>query len=235
MSQYSGFRYPAEIIAHAVYLYHRYSLSFREVEEILAYRGIEVTYETIRQWCKKFGSEFAKKLKKKRGGYGDEWYLDEVFIKINGELFYLWRAVDQDGDELDILVTKKRNKKAAERFFRKLFKSQVNKPYRIVTDKLRSYKAALKNIDCDIYHCTGQYANNISELSHQKTRNQQRHMRQFKSLGQTQRFLSVHGVLNNHFRQQRHLLCAKSYRILRERSMNEWTEVTCAPKLSLDA
>ena len=117
MSQYSGFRYPAEIITHAVYLYHRYSLSFREVEEILAYRGIEVTYETIRQRCKKFGSGFAKKLKKKRGGYGDEWYLDEVFIKINGELFYLWRAVDQDGDELDILVTKKRNKKAAERFF----------------------------------------------------------------------------------------------------------------------
>ena len=107
-------------------LYHRYSLSFREVEEILAYRGIEVSYETIRQWCQKFGSEFAKKLKKKRGGYGDEWYLNEVFIKINGEPLYFWRAVDQDGDELDILVTKKRDKKAAMRFFRKLFRTQPN-------------------------------------------------------------------------------------------------------------
>ena len=122
MLQYSGFRFPPNIIAHAVYLYHRYALSFREVEEILAYRGIEVSYETIRQWCQKFGSEFAKKLKKKRGGYGDEWYLDEIFIKINGKLLYLWRAVDQDGDELDILVTKKRDKKAAIRFFRKLFR-----------------------------------------------------------------------------------------------------------------
>ena len=105
MSTYSGFRYPAEIIAHAVYFYHRFALSFREVEEMLAYRGIEVSYETIRQWCMKFGSGFAKKLKKKRAGYGDEWDLDEVFIKIRGVLYYLWRAVDQDGDELDILAS----------------------------------------------------------------------------------------------------------------------------------
>jgi len=235
MSKYSGFRFPPEIIAHAVYLYHRYSLSFREVEEILAYRGVEVSYETIRQWCKKFGADFAKKLKKKKGGYRDEWYLDEVFIKINGELFYLWRAVDQDGDELDILVTKKRDKKAAMKFFRELFKTQPTIPYRITTDKLKSYQAALKELDIDIAHCTDQYKNNISELSHQKTRNQQRHMRQFKSIGQSQRFLSVHGVLNNHFRQQRHLMCAKSYRTLRDRSMSEWTEVTCVQKSGLAA
>ena len=235
MLQYSGFRFPPNIIAHAVYLYHRYALSFREVEEILAYRGIEVSYETIRQWCQKFGSEFAKKLKKKRGGYGDEWYLDEIFIKINGKLLYLWRAVDQDGDELDILVTKKRDKKAAMRFFRKLFRKQPNMPYRITTDKLRSYKAALNQLGVHIDHCTDQYANNISELSHQKTRNQQRHMRQFKSIGQSQRFLSAHGVVNNHFRQQRHLMSAKSYRTLRGRSMREWREVTCAQKAELDA
>ena len=172
MLKYSGFRFPPNIIAHAVYLYHRYALSFREVEEILACRGIEVCYETIRQWCQKFGSEFAKKLKKKRGGYGDEWYLDEVFIKINGELLYLWRAVDQDGDELDILVTKKSDKKAAMRFFRKLFREQPNMPYRITTDKLRSYKAALNQLGVHIDHCTDQYANNISELSYQKTRSQ---------------------------------------------------------------
>ncbi len=154
MSTYSGFRYPAEIIAHAVYLYHRFALSFREVEEMLAYRGIEVSYETIRQWCMKFGSGFAKKLKKKRAGYGDEWYLDEVFIKIRGVLYYLWRAVDQDGDELDILVTKRRDRKAAMRFFKKLFKSQFNAPYKITTDRLRSYSAALRDLGCEIEHDT---------------------------------------------------------------------------------
>ena len=148
---------------------------------------------------------------------------------------YLWRAVDQDGDELDILVTKKRDKKAAMRFFRKLFRTQPNMPYRITTDKLRSYKAALNQLGVHVDHCTDQYANNISELSHQKARNQQRHMRQFKSIGQSQRFLSTHGVVNNHFRQQRHLMSAKSYRTLRDRSMREWGKVTCAQKSGLDA
>ena len=233
MSTYSGFRYPAEIIAHAVYFYHRFALSFREVEEMLAYRGIEVTYETIRQWCMKFGSGFAKKLKKKRAGYGDEWYLDEVFIKIRGVLYYLWRAVDQDGDELDILVTICRDRKAAMRFFKKLFKSQPNAPYRITTDKLRSYSAALRDLGCEIEHDTEQYANNKSEVSHQKTRNQQRHMRQFKSMGQAQRFLSCHGVVNNHFRQQRHLMSASSYRILRGRAFSEWHELTETSKTEL--
>lgn len=227
MSTYSGFRYPAEIIARAVYLYHRYALSFREVGELLADRGIEVSYETIRQWCKKFAPSFAKKLKKKRRGYGDEWYLDEVFIKIDGVLCYLWRAVDQDGDELDILVTKRRDRKAAMRFFKKLFKSQPNMPYKIITDKLRSYKAALNDLGCEIEQDTEQYANNKSEVSHQKTRNQQRHMRQFKSMGQAQRFLSCHGVVNNHFRQQRHLMSASSYRILRDRAFSEYSELTC--------
>jgi len=233
MSLYSGHRYPPSIIAHSVYLYHRFCLSFRDVEEMLVFRGIEVSYETVRQWCKKFGSGFAKKLKKKRGGYGDEWYLDEVFTKINGELCYLWRAVDQDGDELDILVTKKRDRKAAMKFFRKLFKGQPNKPYKITTDKLRSYKAALNDLGIKIEHDTAQYANNISELSHQKTRSQQRQMRQFKSMGQAQRFLSVHGAVNNHFRQQRHLMSASNYRTLRDRRISEWHELTETSKTEL--
>ena len=116
---YAGYRYPAQIISHAVWLYHRFTLSFRDIEELLAARGINVSYETVRNWCIKFGNQYSSQIRKKRGQLGDIWYLDEVFIKINGVLHYLWRAVDQDGDELDILVQKRRNKKAAMKLFKK--------------------------------------------------------------------------------------------------------------------
>ena len=119
---YHGFRHPGEIISHTVWLYYRFTLSFRDVEEILAYRGIEVSYESIRQWCYHFGQDYSRKIRAKRGQVGDVWHLDEVFIKIKGKLHYLWRAVDQDGDTLDILVQSRKNKKAAKRFFRKLLK-----------------------------------------------------------------------------------------------------------------
>ncbi len=139
---YQRHRFPSEIISHAVWLYHRFCLSFREVEELLTERGIMVTYETVRQWCQKFGPAYARTLKKRQGCLGDAWYLDEVFITIQGEQQYLWRAVDQDGDTIDILVQHRRNKKAAERFFRRLIKGQGGKLRWLMTDKLKSYGAA---------------------------------------------------------------------------------------------
>ena len=141
---YHGYRFPPEIISHAVWLYYRFCLSFRDVEDLLAERGITVSYETIRQWSRKFGAEYARKLKRREGRLGDTWHLDELFVTIQGERQYLWRAVDQDGDVLDILVQPRRNRRAAERFFRKLLKGQGSEPRRLVTDKLRSYGATAR-------------------------------------------------------------------------------------------
>ena len=140
---YQRHRFPPEIISHAVWLYHRFCLSFREVEELLAERGITVTYETVRQWCQKFGPDYARKLKKRQGRLGDTWYLDEVFITIQGKQQFLWRAVDQDGDCIEILVQRRRNKHAAIRFFRRLLKGQGGAPRWLVTDKLKSYDARM--------------------------------------------------------------------------------------------
>ena len=165
-----------------------------------------VSYETIRRWCGKFGPEFARKIRRKQGRLGDTWYLDEVFVTINGERRYLWRAVDQDGDVIDILVQSRRNRRAAERFFRKLLKNQGKVPFRVVTDKLKSYGAALRTIMPSVNHDTEQYANNRAEVSHQSTRQRERQMRRFKSPRQAQLFLSVHGVVLNLFRLSRHRL-----------------------------
>jgi putative transposase len=180
---YSGYRYPAEIISHAVWLYYRFSLSFRDVEELLAERGITVTYETIRRWCLKFGQHYANKLRRRRGRLGDTWHLDEVFVSINGERQYLWRAVDQDGDVLDILVQSRRNKKAAKRFFRKLLKGLRYVPRIMVTDKLKSYGAAKREIMPGVEHHQDKGLNNRAEVSHQPTRQRERQMRRFKSSG----------------------------------------------------
>jgi putative transposase len=225
---YRGYRFPPEIISHAVWLYFRFSLSFRDVEDLLAKRGVIVTYETIRQWSRKFGAEYARKLKRREGRLGDTWHLDELFVTIQGERQYLWRAVDQDGDVIDILVQPRRNRRAAERFFRKLLKGQESEPRRLVTDKLRSYSAAHRTIMPSVIHVTERYANNRAEVSHQPTRQRERQMRRFKSAAQAQRFLSVHGVILNLFRVGRHLLRPANHRILRERSFLVWHEVTCA-------
>ena len=139
---YRGYRFPPEIISHAVWLYHRFCLSFRDVEDLLAQRGITVSYEAIRLWCIKFGPEYARGLKRRQGRLGDTWHLDEVFVTIQGQRQYLWRAVDQDGDVIDILVQPRRDRRAAKRFFCKLLKGQGRPPWRLVTDKLRSYSAA---------------------------------------------------------------------------------------------
>ena len=187
-----------------------------------------VSYETIRRWCAKFGLEYVRRLKRQQGRLGDTWFLDEVFVKINGERQYLWRAVDQDGDVIDILVQSRRNRRAAERFFRKLLKAQGKVPFRLVTDKLKSYSAALRTIMPSANHDTERYANNRAEVSHQPTRQRERQMRRFKSPRQAQLFLSVHGVVQNLFRLARHRLKAVHYRMLRARSFATWDAVTVA-------
>ena len=224
---YRGYRFPPEIIRHAVWLYHRFGLSFRDVEDLLAERGITVTYETIRQWCLTFGLEYARRLRARRGRLGDTWHLDEVFVKIRGELHYLWRAVDEDGDVIDILVQSRRNRRAAIRFFRKLLKGQGCVPRRLITDKLRSYPAACRTVMPSVVHRTDRYANNRAEVSHQPTRERERQMRRFTSAAHAQRFLSVHGPIQNLFRGGRHLLRAVHHRLLRTRAFGVWREVTC--------
>ena len=225
---YHGYRFPPEIISHAVWLYHRFCLSFRDAEDLLAQRGIRVTYETIRHWCQTFGPAYARRLRHRRGRMGDTWYLDELFVTMQGRQHYLWRAVDEDGDVIDILVQSRRNRQAAARFFRTLLKSQGREPRRLVTDQLRSYAAAHRAVMLSVVHSTRQYENNRAEVSHQPTRQRERQMRRFKSARHVQRFLSVHGLVLNLFRVGRHLLRAAHYRLLRTRSFCVWNEVTCA-------
>jgi putative transposase len=151
---YHGYRFPPEIISHAVWLYHRFGISFRDVEDLLARRDITVTYGTIRQWCLRFGLAYARRLRHRRGRMGDTWHLDELFVTIQGRQQYLWRAVDEDGDVIDILVQPRRNQRAAARFFRKLLRSQGCVPRRLITDKLRSYPAARRTVMPSVVHCT---------------------------------------------------------------------------------
>jgi putative transposase len=226
--RYQGYRFPTEIISHAVWLYYRFTLSLRDVEDLLAQRGIVVSYETIRQWCEKFGPGYAARLKRRQGRLSDTWHLDEVFVTIRSGRQYLWRAVDQDGDLIDLLVQPRRNRRAAEKFFRKLLKDQGCEPRRLVTDKLRSYAAAHRVVLPSVIHDTSQYANNRAELSHQPTRRRERQMQRFKSAAQAQRFLAVHGLVGNLFRVGRHLLRAVHHRLFRERAFQVWNAVTSA-------
>ena len=228
LPSYHGYRFPPEIISHAVWLYHRFGLSFRDAEDLLAQRGITVTYETIRQWCRNFGPAYARTLRRRRGRMGDTWHLDELFVTLQGRQHYLWRAVDEDGDVLDILVQSRRNRRAAIRFFRKLLKRQGCVPQRLITDKLQSYPAAHRTVMPSVVHRTDQYLNNRAEVSHQPMRQRERQMRRFKSAGQLQRFASVHGVVQNLFRVGRHLLRAVHHRLLRTRAFVEWEAVTYA-------
>ena len=171
---YRGYRFPPEIISHAVWLYHRFCLSFRDTEDLLVQRGIVVSYETIRQWCRTFGPAYARPLRRRQGRLGDTWYLDELFVTVRGRQQYLWRAVDHDGDVIDILMQPRRDRAAAEYFFRKLLKGQGRTPRRMITDKLRSYAAAHRRVMPSVVHSTAQHENNRAELSHQPTRQRER-------------------------------------------------------------
>ena len=205
-----------------MWLYHRFSLSQRDIEDLLAERGITVSYESIRLWCNKFGLQYARRLRRRHQGFGDTFYIDEVFVKIQGQQHYLWRAVDQGGEVVDVFLQRRRDGKAAKRFFKRLLKAHRNEPRKIVTDKLRSYGVAHRELIPDTIHDTSHYANNRAELSHQPTRVRERAMRRFKSLQQAQRFLVVHAAVYNLFNLGRHLVSAKNYRFFRLRAFASW-------------
>jgi putative transposase len=226
ISLYHRHRFPAEIISHCVWLYFRFPLSFRDVEEMLAMRGVSLSYETVRDWCLKFGQTYANGLRRRSPRPGDRWHLDEVFLRINGRLYYLWRAVDQDGDVLDILVQSRRDKKASKKFFRKLLKGLQYVPRLIITDKLKSYSAARAEVMPGVEHLQQKYQNNRAENSHQPTRSREKIMRRFKSAGHAQRFLSVFGIITSFFRVGRHLYRANSYRDVMKSRFAVWEEVT---------
>ena len=222
MKTYKHHRFPPEIISYAVWLYFRFNLSHRDVEDLLAERGIVVSYEAIRLWCIKFGSKYSRRLRRNHSGFGDTFYLDEVFVRIGGKQHYLWRAVDQDGEVVDVFLQSKRNGLAAKRFFKRLLKSHKRELRKIVTDKLHSYGVAHRELVPDSIHDTSQYANNRSELSHQPTRVRERVMRRFKSTTQAQRFLDTHASVYNLFNLGRHLIKASHYRSLRTSAFIEW-------------
>jgi putative transposase len=223
---YKGYRFPSEIIGHAVWLYFRFSLSFRDVEELLAQRGVVVTYETVRQWCLKFGQTYANELRRRCPPCGDKWHLDEVVLTIRGKKHFLWRAVDQHGNVLDILVQSRRNTQAAKRFFRKLLKGLHYVPRVIITDKLKSYAAAKRGILPGVEHRQHKRLNNRAENSHQATRLREKKMRKFKSAKQAQRFLSAFGPTSQHFQSRRHRLSARDYRAILQGRFQTWNEVT---------
>jgi putative transposase len=223
---YKGHRYPVEVISHCVWLYHRFPLSFREAEELMLERGIVVSYETIRRWCGKFGQIYANALRRRQPRPGDEWHLDEVFIKINGEQKYLWRAVDLDGMVLDILVQNRRDTAAARRFFRRLLKNTGAVPRVVVTDKLRSYGAAHREVIPSVEHRQSKYLNNRAENSHQPTRQRERAMKGFRGVGAAQRFLSPFSRISPHFRPRRHLMTASGYRAEMTVRFAIWGQIT---------
>ena len=225
---YKRHRFPPEIIQYAVWLYHRFNLSHRDIEDLLAQRGITVSYESIRLWCNKFGSKYAQRLRRKHQGYGDTFYIDEVFVRIRGKQHYLWRAVDQDGEVVDVFLQKRRDGKAAKRFFKRLLKNHKGEPRRIVTDKLGSYRVAHRELIPEAIHDTTQYANNRAELSLELTRVRERGMRKFKSMEQAQRFLNAHAAVYNLFNLGRHLVSAENYRLFRQRAFATWEKAVAA-------
>jgi putative transposase len=223
MTIYKRHRFPPDIISCAVWLYYRFNLSHRDIEDLLAERGITVSRETIRLWCIKFGALYARRLKRKHRGYGDTFFIDEVFVKINGKLHYLWRAVDQDAEVVDVFLQAKRDGAAAKRFFKRLLRSHGGGPRKIVTDKLRSYGVAHRELIPEAIHSTEQYENNRAEQSHEATRVRERGMRRFKSMRQAQIFLGAHAAVSNLFNLGWHLVRAEHYRNLRVSAFAEWS------------
>jgi putative transposase len=223
---YRGHRYPVEVISHCVWLYFRFPLSFREVEELMLERGVIVSYETVRRWCLKFGQQYANGLRRRQPRPGDKWHLDEVFVRINGEQKYLWRAVDQDGMVLDILVQSRQDTAAARRFFRALLTKTGKVPRVIVTDKLRSYGAAHREVMPSVEHRSHKGLNNRAENSHQPTRQRERAMKGFRSVGAAQRFLAAFSGISPHFRPRRHLMTGAQHRVEMTVRFAVWEQVT---------
>jgi len=225
---YRGYRFPPGIIQHAIWLYVRFTLSFRDIEDLLAERGIMVSHETVRRWVNHFGPAIAADLRKRRPKPHTIWHLDEVYLRIGGRLVYLWRAVDAEGEVLDVLLQTKRNKRAALKLMRKLLKKTGFVPDKLVTDELASYGASTRDLGLANRHKRGRARNNRAENSHQPTRRRERKMQRFKSMGSAQRFLSIHAAAYNTFNIQRHLVSAKTHRSLRAAAMEAWHQAVSA-------
>ena len=225
LSRLKGHRFPRTVIGYAVWAYHRFALSLRDVEDLLAERGVIVSHETIRVWVAKFGTQFAAKIRRDRPAPADKWHLDEVVLKINGVRHWLWRAIDANGDVLDILVQSRRDTAAAMRFMRKLFK-RWGLPRVMVTDKLGSYPAAKAKLATGVAHRRHKGINNAAEASHRHTRRREKIMGRFKSPRHAQRFLSVHDQTAAIFRPRRHRLTARSYRHARQDGFDIWAAYT---------
>ena len=222
-------RFPPDTIRLAVWLYFLFTMSLRDVEEMLAERGIDVTYETVRCWANNFGPAIAANIRKRRGAADCVWHLDEMVVRINGKRMFMWRAVDKEGEVLDVLVQKRRNKAAALKLLRKLLKNQGLVPEAIVTDGLASYKAALRDLGGLKRHKPGRLRdNNRVENSHLHVRRRERKMQRFKSQGQAQRFVSTHSAIYNTFNIQRHLVSRSTMRDFRAAAMAEWNAASAA-------
>jgi putative transposase len=218
-----------EVIRLVVMMYVRYPLSLRNVEDLLFERGIDICHETVRLWWNRFGPMFAAEIRRKRSSHLRQhtqwrWHLDEVYVKINGEMHYLWRAVDHEGEVLESYVTKTRDKAAALTFIRKAMKRN-GQPQAVVTDGLRSYRAALKEIGNADRQEVGRWLNNRAENSHQPFRRRERAMERFRRMKTLQKFAAVHGTVHNHFNQERHLISRDQYKARRSAALAEWREV----------
>jgi len=225
---YRRHRFPPVVIQHAVWLYLRFTLSYRDVEELLAERGLDVSYETVRSWVVKFGPIIARRLRRCRPRPSDRWHLDEMVVRIAGKRMYLWRAVDHEGEILDVLVQRRRDRRAAIKLMRKLLRKQGFAPKMVVTDKLRSYGSAFHQIGLACHHEQGLRKNNRAENSHQVVRRRERKMQRFKSARSAQRFLSVYSAVFNNFNLQRHLVSRSTLRIFRAEAAAQWQNATAA-------
>ncbi|REE18351.1 putative transposase [Paraburkholderia sp. BL27I4N3] len=228
---YAGYRFPPDVIGYAVWLYYRFPLSLRMVEELLAARGIELTYETVRRWSVKFGLGIARRIRATVLARGDKWHLDEVVVTINGKKHRLWRVVDQHGAVLDVLVQSRRDRHAARRLMRKLLRKHGRAPRVLITDKLRSYAAANKDLGLNVEHRQHKGLNNRAENSHQPTRVREKVMRRFKSARHLQRFTSVHDQVSNVFMRCRYNTNAQRKRQTRKEAFEAWQAVTGNPML----
>ena len=227
-SIYTRHRFHPDIIRRAVWMYFRFNLSFRDVEELMIERGVDVSYETVRRWVNKFGTTYAKRIRSKSEPPSPIWHLDEVYTKINGKMVYLWRAVDNEGIVLDVVVQSRRNTKAATRLLRKLLRNQRVKPTRIVTDRLGSYGAALKLLGLKHLQDVGGRKNNRAECSHVPIRRRERKSQRFRSVRNAQKLLSAHSQIYNLFNYRRHLISRNTLQKFRAQALKEWNLVTAS-------
>ena len=221
-------RFPPEVIRHTIWLYARFTLSYRDVEDLLAERGLDISYETARRWFLKFGAPIARNLRSKRPTPSDYWHLDEMVIVIRKKRHWLWRAVDNEGEVLDFLVQPKRNARAALKLMRNLLKKQGWAPTRVVTDKLRSYHVAFRTLGLTAKHIDNKRSNNRAENSHQPVRRRERKMQRFKSPGSAQRFLNVQSAVYNTFYFQRHIINRPTFKQYRAEAFDVWESAATA-------